>query len=125
MRVLSHCCRLIAFSLTLFLPYSVMADQNEEGKALFATLCTECHGVNGDGHGPVAETMPLKPRDFALAAFKFDTDSDWQKGTDIDLANDIRQGPGAFGGSALMPPFAHLGEKEISSLVSFIRSRKP
>ena len=112
------------FAVCLIIPFSVFADQTDEGQVLFDSLCAECHGKTGDGNGPVAETMVLKPRDFALAAFKFDADADWQKGTDADLADVIRQGPGAFGGSTVMPPFAHLLDEEIASLISFIRSRE-
>jgi len=95
-----------------------------EGQSLFASNCATCHGETGDGNGPAAEALILKPRDFALAAFKFDTDADWQKGTDVDLADIIREGPAAFGGSQAMPSFPHLDDTEIQALIGYIRSRQ-
>jgi mono/diheme cytochrome c family protein len=92
------------------------------GAALFSANCQTCHGPDGNGNGPVAETMILKPRDFALAAFKFDTDADWERGTDTDLENVIKQGTAVFGGSSLMPVWNHLSDDEVTSLIAYIRS---
>ena len=94
----------------------------EAGKKLYGIYCQSCHGPNGDGNGPAANEFVLKPRDFAMAAFKFDTDADWQKGTDTDLADVIRKGPAAFGGSIAMPGWSQLTDDEIRSLIDYIRS---
>ena len=112
------------FTFILFLTISslVQAETVDSGKALFDTYCQTCHGPNGDGNGPAAVAFSLKPRDFALAAFKFDTDADWQRGTDTDLADVIRQGPAAFGGSSLMPGQPDLTDNEIQLLIDYIRS---
>lgn len=91
------------------------------GQALFENMCQECHGASGKGDGPGAADFYLKPRDFAVATFKFDTDADWQRGTDVDLANVIKNGADVFGGSALMPAW-DLEEEEIKALVAYIRS---
>lgn len=96
----------------------------DDGQLLFASICASCHGKKGDGNGVVADAMILRPRDFALAAFKFDTDADWQTGTDVDLATIIKEGPGPYGGSSLMPAFADLTEEQVASLIRFIRSRE-
>ena len=94
----------------------------DSGAALFTNNCESCHGPNGDGNGNAAEGFVLKPRDFALAAFKFDTDADWERGTDKDLANVIRQGTEIYGGAAVMPAWAHLSKEEVSDLIVYIRS---
>lgn len=112
----------ILILLSILCSASAVCADVETGKQLFTALCQSCHGENGDGNGPLAESMVLKPRDFALAAFKFDTDADWEKGTDVDLANVIREGTGAYGGSTLMPPWGHLSDQEVADLVSYIRS---
>ena len=116
--------RLFTISLLgiVCLPVSTFAQDVEAGATLYTSLCQSCHGDNGDGNGPLAETMVLKPRDFALAAFKLDTDADWQRGTDTDLANVIRQGTRVFGGSAVMPPWPQLTDEEINNLIGYIRS---
>lgn len=103
-------------------PGTSLADDVATGRALFEASCQSCHGSSGDGNGPLAEEMYLKPRDFSLAAFKFDTDADWERGTDADLANVIRHGPGIYGGSPLMQGWSDLSDEEVKSLIAFIRS---
>ena len=110
------------FALGAVLAGSAAAEDVEAGRALFEDRCQECHGVRGDGNGPAAEDMYLKPRDFAMAAFKFDTDADWERGTDVDLANVIRNGAGTYGGSPVMPAWSDLTEGEVAALIAFIRS---
>ena len=114
--------RVAALFFIILTPLTCLATDVEEGRILFVTYCESCHGPNGDGNGPAAAEFVLKPRDFALAAFKFDTDADWQRGTDHDLTNVIKEGPAAFGGSNLMPVWDHLSDDEISKLIAYIRS---
>lgn len=92
-----------------------------DGKMLFEQHCASCHGMQGHGDGVVAHDILLRPRDFSLDAFKFDTDADWQRGTDADLANVIRNSPAVYGGSPLMPPWRHLPDDDIVALVAYIR----
>ena len=98
------------------------AQNLETGQNLFKTYCESCHGPNGDGNGPAAVDFVLKPRDFALAAYKFDTDANWERGTDKDLADVISQGPAAFGGSPLMPAWRQFTQDELDLLVDYIRT---
>jgi mono/diheme cytochrome c family protein len=112
------------FIIGLTFSIQSLAEDADDAEALFVSLCASCHGETGDGNGPIAETLALKPRDFALAAFKFDADADWETGTDTDLASVIRQGPGAYGGSLMMPAFAHLSDVQVASLIQFVRSRE-
>lgn len=109
---------IIFFALPL---HSAVGDV-DAGATLFATYCQSCHGANGDGNGPAAAAFVLKPRDFALAAFKFDTDADWEKGSDHDLANVIKQGTAVYGGSQLMPGWSQLTDAEVENLILYIRS---
>ncbi len=98
-------------------PASVMA----EGKELYNSLCQTCHGSEGMGDGAGVPEHLLKPRPFTQSAFKFDTDADWQRGTDQDLANVIKNGTAVYGGSTLMPPWAQLSDDEIAELVGYVR----
>ena len=92
-----------------------------DGRALFEQHCASCHGLQGHGDGIVADDALLRPRDFTLDAFKFDTDADWVRGTDADIANVIRNSPSVYGGSPLMPPWAHLSDEDIAALVAYVR----
>ena len=98
-------------------PANVMA----EGKELYDSLCQTCHGSEGMGDGAGVPEHLRKPRPFTQSAFKFDTDADWQRGTDQDLANVIKNGTAVYGGSTLMPPWAQLSEDEIAELVGYVR----
>ncbi len=98
---------------------------SDAGKILFASVCQSCHGQDGAGDGPGAAEFVLRPRPFSQAAFKFDTDSDWEKGSDLDLANLIKNGAAAYGGSALMPSWPALTDENVLDLVAYIRSVGP
>lgn len=102
---------------TLVLATGAYAD----GEALYADYCAVCHGSEGKGDGVGVPESMLKPRPFSASAFKFDTDADWQKGSDADLANVIRHGTGAYGGSPLMPAWPSLTDAEVIELVAYIR----
>lgn len=95
------------------------------GATLFARVCQTCHGENGAGDGPGATEFALQPRPFSQAAFKFDTDSDWEKGSDVDLENVIREGAARYGGSSMMPPWPALTDENLKDLVAYIRSVGP
>jgi mono/diheme cytochrome c family protein len=114
--------KVAALFFIILTPLTCLATEVEDGKVLFVTYCETCHGTNGDGNGPAAAEFVLKPRDFALAAFKFDTDADWQRGTNHDLTNVIKEGAAVFGGSNLMPAWGQLSDDEIQKLIVYIRS---
>jgi mono/diheme cytochrome c family protein len=102
---------------------AVNASDVAAGKALYEKHCVSCHGVSGDGKGPATKAMDRNPRSFVTADLKFDTDADWQRGTDEDIANAISQGGEAFGGSPLMPAWGQqLSKEDINNLVVYIRT---
>lgn len=43
------------------------AEEQIEGKKLYQTYCTGCHGISGKGDGPAAKTLPVKPADHTRA----------------------------------------------------------
>ena len=112
----------IALPVLFFQPAIVLAGDVLAGAELFATTCISCHGEGGNGNGAVAGEFVLKPRPFAQAAFKFDTDADWESGSDADLTNVIKNGTAVYGGSTLMPPWSGLADSDIENLVAYIRS---
>jgi len=94
------------------------------GKAVFDANCSSCHGMTGAGDGPVGAALNPKPRDFTKGEFKFDTDKDGKTGTDQDLTNVIRNGGAAYGGSALMAPWAALSDADVANVIAYIRTLK-
>jgi len=42
----------------------------DSGRKVYAQACAPCHGVNGDGNGPVAFALNPKPRNFKTDKFK-------------------------------------------------------
>jgi mono/diheme cytochrome c family protein len=119
-------CALLCFFLGASLAAGdVHAAGADDGKVLYQSLCQTCHGVEGAGDGPAVAEFVLQPRPFSQAAFKFDTDADWEKGSDADLANVIRNGAAAYGGSATMTPWPSLSDEDVANLVAYIRSLGP
>ena len=80
----------------------------ERGKALYRQYCASCHGINGQGDGPLAKNLTPKPADLVeRAAHHSDGDFAWK----------ITNGRGA------MPAFKdQLSESQIWDLTNFIRS---
>ncbi|MGH0038027.1 MAG: c-type cytochrome [Myxococcota bacterium] len=105
-------------------PAAALAGDAAAGKAPFEANCSSCHGLTGKGDGPVGAALNPKPRDFSTGEFKFDTDKDGKTGTDADLTNVIKNGAAAYGGSALMAPWAALSDEEVANIVAYIRSLK-
>lgn len=118
----------LAAALCLVVPSAARAADAANGKTLFDQNCASCHGTGGKGDGPTGAALAAQgtpPRDFTKADFKYDTDKDGKAGTDADLANVIKNGAGAYGGSPLMAPWAHLGDAAIADLVAHIRTFHP
>ncbi|MHB2019654.1 MAG: c-type cytochrome [Candidatus Xenobia bacterium] len=66
------------------------------GRVLYLEKCATCHGQNGDGKGPAAETMDPKPRDYRRDAFLYGSSDD-------DLFTTVWYGPSNR--LSTMPPF--------------------
>ena len=91
-------------------------DAAAEAKQLFFTVCAQCHGHDGTGMGPAAESLNPKPRNY--------TDAAWQKTvSDDDIKKIILEGGQAIGKSAMMPANPNLVERPevVSELVKIIR----
>src|SRR5262245_35779972 len=68
----------------------------EQAQQMFMTVCATCHGADGTGTGPAAESLPTKPRNY--------TDKAWQASvTDDDLKKTILLGGQGVGKSPMMP----------------------
>ena len=96
----------------------------EAGRALYERSCIWCHGVNGEGKGPVAyflsrDTAP-HPRDFTSGIYKFRSTLSGEMPTDEDLFRTITRGIPGF-----MPGFRGYSTEDRWRLVYYIKSLSP
>ena len=49
--------------IVVLLPHFSAAEDQGEGKRLYQSYCTGCHGASGKGDGPAGKTLPVKPAD--------------------------------------------------------------
>jgi mono/diheme cytochrome c family protein len=86
-----------------------------DGKAIFDTRCSPCHGMDGGGDGPASAAITPKPRNFREPEF-------WSGRTDTQLHAVVKQGrPGT-----LMPPFEGvLSDPEMDAVVAYLRTFRP
>jgi cytochrome c1 len=95
---------------------SVWAQNQAEGKKLYATYCSTCHGDNGKGDGQASKSLPVKPADHTNGSIM-------NQLSDKFLFDVISKGGGAIGKSAFMPAWGgQFSEKQISDIVTYIRS---
>ncbi|HVM96225.1 MAG TPA: c-type cytochrome [Candidatus Acidoferrales bacterium] len=85
-----------------------------------AAGCWGCHGIKGDGHGPIAQALgEAKPRDFTSPKFVIE-------GHEDEIARSISLGAEkAIHGSKYMPEWSsRLSPQEISDVVAYIATLK-
>ena len=116
-----------ALALAAFaLPTLAHAGDAAAGKATYETNCSSCHGATGKGDGPVGAALPpqMKPRDFSVGEFKFDTDGDGETGTDADIKNVLANGGAKYGGNPLMAPWPQVQGDDLENIIAYGRSLK-
>lgn len=92
------------------------AQNQTDGKNLYTSYCTACHGEKGKGDGMAAKGLPAKPADHTNGAIM-------NQLSDNYLIEVISKGGSAVGKSAFMPAWgSSLNEKQIRDIVAFIRS---
>lgn len=92
------------------------ADSPADGKKLYLTYCSSCHGETGKGDGPAAKSLPVKPADHTNGA-------EMNQFSDKSLQEIISKGGSAVGKSPIMPAWGNLlSQKQLSDLVAYIRS---
>jgi len=92
------------------------AIEGSQAERMFATVCATCHGMDGTGKGPAAESLNPKPRDY--------TDAKWQASvTDDQLKETILKGGQGVGKSPMMPGQPQLKDhpEVLDELVQIIR----
>lgn len=90
-------------------------DRVERG--LYRKHCVSCHGISGDGAGPIAGVLNPYPRDFRWGIFKYTSTVLGAKPIEADLERTLRRGlPGTA-----MPSFMALPEEDIGALVEYVK----
>ena len=111
--------RLLAFLAILanfFLEAHGWAQNQAEGKKLYVTYCSTCHGESGKGDGAAGAALPVKPSDHTNGAVMNEL-------SDKYLMDIISKGGSGVGKSTFMPAWGGaLDEKQIRDLVAYIRS---
>jgi cytochrome c oxidase cbb3-type subunit 2 len=92
-----------------------------EGREVYDRYCAGCHGVAGDGRGPAAEMLLVKPRDFTKGVFKFRSTIAGTLPTDDDLLRTITRGLARTS----MPEWSLLPERERRALVTYVKTFVP
>jgi mono/diheme cytochrome c family protein len=100
----------------LALSPAVQAQNQAEGKKLYLSYCTTCHGDTGKGDGMAGSSLPVKPADHTNGAVM-------NKLSDAFLINIISKGGSGAGKSSFMPSWSGaLTDQQIRDIVAYIRS---
>lgn len=92
------------------------AQNQAEGKKLYLTYCSSCHGDNGKGDGPAAQSLPVKPANHTAGAVM-------NQLTDKFLMEIISKGGSAVGKSPMMPGWGgQFKENQLRDIVAYVRS---
>jgi cytochrome c oxidase cbb3-type subunit 2 len=84
------------------------------GRPLYLAECSACHGEAGDGQGPAAEFLEIKPRDFTRKVFKLRTTPTGEPPATADILRTIERGiPGTA-----MPSFRFLSEEDRAKIAA-------
>lgn len=117
--------RSLAFGLALIVlapgPARGADDVFAEGARVYGRYCAGCHGDAGDGKGPAADMLIVKPRDFTKGVFKFGSVPSGQLPTDEDLYRIITRG--VYRTS--MPEWSLLTERERLAVIAYIKGFSP
>jgi mono/diheme cytochrome c family protein len=93
------------------------ADQLAQAREMYNAKCARCHGFDGDGNGPFADSLTPRPHKY--------TDPAWQASvTDDQIKEIILRGGLAMGKSPAMPGIRSLKHQPelLEGLVKLIRS---
>ena len=91
-------------------------------KQLFDTSCASCHGQDGRGHGPAADALNPKPRDFTRGWYKFRSTASGSLPTDDDLYRTIEAG---LPGTSMLGWKGILSDAQMRALVAYVKQFSP
>jgi mono/diheme cytochrome c family protein len=109
---------LVAFSSTLW----AQGPSLQIGKAVYEQNCAYCHGKGGQGDGPAASALNLKPRDLTEGRYKFRSTESGSIPTDADLMATVRNG---LRGTSMPAWAGYVGDDSIKAVVEYVKSLSP
>lgn len=86
------------------------------GKKVYIKYCSACHGENGDGDGPDAHLMKIKPRDFRTGVYEFKS----TPGSELPTKNDIVRTLELGVRTTAMLPQLQLNHEEMEAVAGYI-----
>lgn len=92
-----------------------------KGKGVYQEHCANCHGIEGDGQGPLAVNLSTKPQNFTKGVYKFRSTPSGELPTDDDLLRTISVG---ISGTA-MEGYQELPKPDRMALVAYLKSLSP
>lgn len=109
-------CILSSVFMLPLLTHILWAEEKTEGKRMYLTYCSGCHGESGKGDGPAARSLPIKPTNHTDGTIM-------NQLSDKFLFDIITKGGAAADKSPFMPAWgSQLKEKQIREIIVYIRS---
>jgi len=110
---------MLALAVATLLAVPSAAPAQVDAKAVYDKWCAGCHGLDGRGDGPGAQTMLPRPRDFTEALYQIRTTGSGELPTDDDMMHVINVGmPGTT-----MPGWEDvLSQDEREALVEYLKT---
>ncbi len=107
----------ILVPLMIFPSWEILSAQDSaEAKRLYATYCSNCHGVSGKGDGQAAKSLPVKPANHTDGKVMSQL-------SDKYLHDIISKGGSGVGKSPFMPAWGSLlKDQQIRNIISYMRS---
>ena len=95
---------------------AVYAQNEADGKKLYATYCVGCHGEKGKGDGAAASALPVKPANLSDGTVM-------NQLPDQFLVEIVSKGGVAVGKSPMMPALGNqINETQLRDIIAYIRS---
>lgn len=94
----------------------VSEDHLKRGADIYAQYCVQCHGVNGDGNGELADYLNPRPRNYTAGIFKFVATENGSKARRSDLVSTLYRG--VTGTS--MPSFDEFPEQDLEAVADYV-----
>lgn len=95
---------------------AAMAQNSQEGKKIYLTYCSTCHGEKGKGDGMAAQSLPVRPMDHTNGALMNPL-------SDKFLSDVIAKGGSAVGKSSFMPAWGGaFNDQQIRDIVAYLRT---